>query len=206
MSHFYSSIQGGRGRATRCGTKGSGLDAVAASYKGCINVTLSHDPTTGKDRYHISQERWGGAGISQGIASGFLGESLPAAIADPEKITKLEARVTDLEEENALLHDELEQAASALAALVEQMKPPPAEHGKVFEMHRGLPVGTIVKIKHDLYGICAMGDLAVWRAHTYNCDFNSMGNATVHDDGLWAVDPDDVEVVSYPSGYRPPVA
>ena len=32
MSHFYSSIQGHKGEATRCGTKNSGITAVAKGW------------------------------------------------------------------------------------------------------------------------------------------------------------------------------
>jgi len=36
MSHFYGTLQGNRGEATRCGTKKSGIETYAASWKGAI--------------------------------------------------------------------------------------------------------------------------------------------------------------------------
>ena len=36
MSHFYSSIQGGRGEATRCGDKSNGVRATAQSFTGSV--------------------------------------------------------------------------------------------------------------------------------------------------------------------------
>jgi len=74
MSHFYGSVQGNRGDATRGGSKASGFDTVAASWDGSIRVWLYHDEETGKDMYKVSQEPWRGHGISKPIAEGVLGE------------------------------------------------------------------------------------------------------------------------------------
>ena len=43
MSHFYSKIQGGRGEATRCGTKNSGVTGCVASWDGAIRTELWYD-------------------------------------------------------------------------------------------------------------------------------------------------------------------
>lgn len=40
MSHFYETLKGNRGPATRCGTKGSGMHVQAASWDGCVDVQL----------------------------------------------------------------------------------------------------------------------------------------------------------------------
>lgn len=40
MSHFYGTLQGSRGAATRCGTRRSGISASAQSYNGSITVEL----------------------------------------------------------------------------------------------------------------------------------------------------------------------
>lgn len=40
MAHFYGILEGGRGEVTRCGTKGSGLRTIAASWQGCVVVDL----------------------------------------------------------------------------------------------------------------------------------------------------------------------
>ncbi len=52
MSHFYSTIQGNRGEATRCGTKDSGIMASARSWSGSITVYLDVDDQ-GDDCYRI---------------------------------------------------------------------------------------------------------------------------------------------------------
>ena len=76
MSHFYGTLKGSRGEATRCGTKGSGVEVTAAGWGGCITVRVYHDKATGEDRFLICQERWQGSGISQSIASGVIGKPL----------------------------------------------------------------------------------------------------------------------------------
>ena len=75
MSHFYSVISGQAGTATRCGSKSSGIMAVAASWRGSIRVDL-HYGDDGKDHFTVSQECWHGAGVSHVIARGVVGERL----------------------------------------------------------------------------------------------------------------------------------
>lgn len=77
MSHFYGTLRGNRGEATRCGEQGSGIHTVAASWKGCIVVDLHHDKATGEDRYTVRQGVWHGAGIHEVIAEGVIGRSKP---------------------------------------------------------------------------------------------------------------------------------
>ncbi len=43
MSHFYGYLQGTRGEATRCGSKGSGISAHIRSWKNDVYVTLKAD-------------------------------------------------------------------------------------------------------------------------------------------------------------------
>ena len=52
MSHFYSSCQGGRGKATRCGHRSSGISAMARSPD--ITITTIGDHTEdNKDVFDI---------------------------------------------------------------------------------------------------------------------------------------------------------
>lgn len=76
MSHFYGTLQGSRGNATRCGTKSSGITTQAASWGGAIEVEVFHDEKTGQDKFTVIQIPWHGHGITQTIASGVIGESL----------------------------------------------------------------------------------------------------------------------------------
>ena len=74
MSHFYGSVKGNRGWATRGGSKKSGYEAVAASWDGAIEVRLSYDPKTKKNRYVVYQSKWHGKGIEREIARGIIGD------------------------------------------------------------------------------------------------------------------------------------
>lgn len=38
MSHFYGTVQGNRGEATRGGSKNSGMDTATASWEGSVQV------------------------------------------------------------------------------------------------------------------------------------------------------------------------
>ena len=76
MSHFYGVLQGNRGEATRCGTKSSGVNVTAAGWGGAIEVTIWHNPETGKDMYHVWLRPWqGSGGNTQLLASGVLDSS-----------------------------------------------------------------------------------------------------------------------------------
>ena len=74
MAQFMGTVKGQRGEASRLGSKASGLDVTAASYKGCICVRLWHDQTTGQDRFRAYQDQWQGIGIQEELASGIIGE------------------------------------------------------------------------------------------------------------------------------------
>lgn len=78
MSHFYGVIQGGRGQASRCGHKSTGMVATAASWSGAIEVCLFFDETTGKDRFKVRQRPWHGHGVERVIVEGIVGEDLVA--------------------------------------------------------------------------------------------------------------------------------
>lgn len=49
MAHFYGTIKGQRGQASRLGGKTSGLETYAASWQGAVSVRLWVDEATGKD-------------------------------------------------------------------------------------------------------------------------------------------------------------
>lgn len=73
MSHFYGMLQGSRGEATRCGTKASGMQVVAAGWGGCVRVYAWLDRATDKDMYSVTLGPWqGGGGWSRELARGEL--------------------------------------------------------------------------------------------------------------------------------------
>lgn len=62
MAHFYGTLQGNRGKATRCGAKSSTLQTVAAGWGGAINTVVWHDLRTGQDMYRVELTPWQGSG------------------------------------------------------------------------------------------------------------------------------------------------
>ncbi len=74
MSHFYGTLQGTRGNATRCGDKKSGLQTVAASWAGAIRVYLYRKPGETFDRYTVRADPWYGVGDSALLAQGIVGK------------------------------------------------------------------------------------------------------------------------------------
>ena len=74
MAQYYGRVQGNRGEATRLGTQDSGMDALAASWDGCIRTHIWYDATKRVNRYEVWQSTWRGAGISKLLSSGIIGE------------------------------------------------------------------------------------------------------------------------------------
>ena len=70
MSHFYSTLQGNRGKATRCGSKGKGIVTQAASWSGCVRVELWHDEGSGRDWAVIELTKWHGVGVERELYRG----------------------------------------------------------------------------------------------------------------------------------------
>ena len=79
MSHFYGTVSGQAGHATRCGSANSGLDTSAASYDGAITVTLRRDEKNNCDTFQVRQETWLGMGVSEIIAEGVVGQKTETA-------------------------------------------------------------------------------------------------------------------------------
>ena len=53
MAHFYGTVRGNGGQASRLGTKASGLVTEAYVSEGRIRVVLGYNPKTGLDNYVI---------------------------------------------------------------------------------------------------------------------------------------------------------
>lgn len=74
MAHFYGTIKGARGEASRLGSKASGLKVVAASWDGAIEVVLDVD-SKGHNTFRVMEREWHGSGRNRLIAEGhFLPE------------------------------------------------------------------------------------------------------------------------------------
>lgn len=80
MSHFYGTLQGIRGQATRCGGKGSGLTTQAAGWRGAIRTEIWHDEASDRDMYRVWLTPWHySGGKARVIAEGVLDSSQEAA-------------------------------------------------------------------------------------------------------------------------------
>ena len=63
MAHFFGTVTGkAKTQASRCGTKASRLETIAASWQGAVKVSLSHDDTTGQDIASVELMPWHGSG------------------------------------------------------------------------------------------------------------------------------------------------
>ena len=60
MSHFYGTLQGARGEATRCGSKSSGVTTYAAGWGGAIRTEVFE--RDGEDFYRVTLIPWQGSG------------------------------------------------------------------------------------------------------------------------------------------------
>lgn len=68
MAHFFGSIQGNRGEATRLGSKDSGLEIVAASCQGSVRIRLFE--RDGIDFATVALDQWHGSGQCLTLYSG----------------------------------------------------------------------------------------------------------------------------------------
>lgn len=75
MSHFYGTLKGSRGKATRCGTKNSGMNVVAASWEGAVEVEMYRQQDM--DCVRISVIPWGDAHFPRRVIfDGLLAEAI----------------------------------------------------------------------------------------------------------------------------------
>lgn len=61
MAHFYGTVRGSRGTASRLGTKSSGMETVAASYSGAVAVSLYERNGVTYARIRLTPWRGGGS-------------------------------------------------------------------------------------------------------------------------------------------------
>lgn len=70
MAHFWGSIRGSRGQASRLGTKASDLHVTAASWHGAVSVQLYHDAKIDTDMARVQLIPWHGAGVHRTLYDG----------------------------------------------------------------------------------------------------------------------------------------
>ena len=65
MAHFYATLDGNRGQATRMGSKASGIRTSTASWSGQVRTYLWNDAKTGVDMAEVRLETWHGQGTER---------------------------------------------------------------------------------------------------------------------------------------------
>lgn len=80
MAHFYGTLKGSRGEATRTGTKQSGIATYAAGWGGAIRTVLYH--VDGKDMFRVEMVEWKGAGKYRVLAVGEVGNADSAVVLE----------------------------------------------------------------------------------------------------------------------------
>jgi hypothetical protein len=91
MAHFYGTLKGARGETTRCGTRTSGMDAVAASWQGAVHVDLYEKD--GTDFARVSLRQWHGRGESHPLYHGEVGRYKPVNPPDDDERESLKRQV-----------------------------------------------------------------------------------------------------------------
>lgn len=77
MSHFYGTLKGTRGEATRCGTKTSGLVSHAASWNGAVRTSLYFNDTVQEDWCRVELVPWQANGEYRLLYHGPVGRYVP---------------------------------------------------------------------------------------------------------------------------------
>ena len=70
MAHFYGTLVGSRGEATRCGSKASGVAVTAASWEGAVSVYIYYNDEAKKDYARVHLTKWQGAGTEHELYHG----------------------------------------------------------------------------------------------------------------------------------------
>ena len=73
MSHFYGTVQGNKGEASRGGTKESGLHTYCASWSGAIRCCAYVD-SDGVDCVRVEKTTWCGEGEHKLLYDGVIGK------------------------------------------------------------------------------------------------------------------------------------
>lgn len=116
MAHFYGTVQGARGEASRLGHPNTGLETMAASWEGCVRVRLEHDSATDTDTALVYLDRHKGSGTHRVLYDGPVGAYVPKHAAQVAAARKALADVAGAPENAPAERDSL---LNALAALLD---------------------------------------------------------------------------------------
>ena len=70
MAHFYGSVQGNRGKVTRCGSKNSGYITEALSWEGGVAVDLYFNEEKQEDWVKVWLVTHCGRGVNEELYNG----------------------------------------------------------------------------------------------------------------------------------------
>jgi hypothetical protein len=70
MSHFYGTLNGNRGEATRCGSKDSGMTTYCASWSGAVHCQAHYNEKTDEDWVLVELVPWHGHGTNKVLYDG----------------------------------------------------------------------------------------------------------------------------------------
>ena len=74
MAHFYGTLQGNRGEATRAGSKMSGMTTVCASWSGAVQCQAFVNDD-GEDWVVVEKVNWCGVGERKVLYDGPIGKA-----------------------------------------------------------------------------------------------------------------------------------
>lgn len=72
MAHFYGTVQGARGQASRLGHKNTGMQTICASHAGAVRCSAYVD-SEGVDCVVVHLTPWQGSGVELTIYEGPIG-------------------------------------------------------------------------------------------------------------------------------------
>jgi hypothetical protein len=85
VAHFYGTLQGCRGEASRCGNKDSGMQTYCASWGGAVRSQAYINPENGEDWVRVTLQPWHGSGRYHLLYNGPIsGAGLPEPVYAPE--------------------------------------------------------------------------------------------------------------------------
>lgn len=77
MSHFYGTLEGNRGTASRCGSKKSGMATTCAAKEGRVTCHAYHNYETNSDWVTVELDIWQDYSGSIVLYNGPIGEYKP---------------------------------------------------------------------------------------------------------------------------------
>lgn len=88
MAHYYGTVKGGRGEASRLGHKTTGLVTTAQTWSHTVTTALHYDEATGRDMLSVCVSAQDGSSI-RCLYSGFLDGKPEPQVPDMQPVFTL---------------------------------------------------------------------------------------------------------------------